>query len=454
VASGLSSTLIVIKILSDRMQVNTLASRITIGILVIQDVWAITFLALQPNIDNLSALPLAISLSKVICLILVSVFWARYILPYVLTKIARIPELLLVVAMGWCFAMCGIAHELGLSSEMGALMAGVGLASFPYHVEISARITSVRDFFLMLFFVALGLQIPQPNSTVIALTGALIGFILISRIVTIFPVLYFLRYGNRVSLFPALNLGQLSEFSLVMAALGISYKHIQPEILSAFILTMAITSLLSSAVIPRGHDIYRLLNPLLELLGFKDKISAVHSATIIKDEKKEYPSVVILGFFREASSLLWEILNRHSSTTLKSLMVVDLNPEAHRDLIKKGIVCKYGDISHPDTLRQLDLDKSQILICTIPDTSLKGTTNLKLLRFLKQVAPNGRIIVTAERLDLAREMYREGASYVYLPRVISSHYLAEVLDRIQSGDFEGLRENALAYISQRHEILP
>lgn len=450
VACSLSSTLIVVKILSDQMDLDALPSRITLGILVLQDLWAIAFLAVQPNLSDLNASALLISLSKVGILVASSWFIAKFILPFVFAKAGKVPELMLITAMAWCFLMCGIADYLTLSLEMGALVAGISIASFPYQLDVAAKISSLRDFFITLFFVGLGLQIPKPTGDILALSGLIIIFVLTSRVLTVFPVLHKLRYGNRASLLPALNLSQLSEFSLVLASLGVAYKHISPDFLSAFIIAMTGAALVSSFIIPSAHDIHKFLNPLLQKIGFADHVSSQSEET----GHEHHPSVVLLGFFREGSSLLYEMQSRYSQGAIKELLVVDFNPEAHEKLTAQGINCKYGDIGNIDTLRHLHLESAKLIICTIPDLVLKGITNLNLLKQLKQIAPKAHVIVTAEKIGLAREMYAEGADYVFIPRLISAHYLADIVERIQTTGTAGLHDGGMDFIKDRNEVVP
>jgi len=451
VACSLSSTLIAVKILSDRMELDALTSRITLGILVIQDLWAIGFLAVQPNLSNLSMNSLALSFGKALLLVVTSWLFARYILPHVFSRVGKQPELMLITAMAWCFSVCGFADSLSLSLEMGALVAGISIASFPYHLDVAAKVSSLRDFFITLFFVSLGLQIPMPTAQVLILSVMIVVFVLLSRVLTVFPVLHFLKYGNRASLLPALNLSQLSEFALVLAALGVSYGHVTKDLLSAFTISMVVTALISSVVIPSGHDIYRYFTTLLEKVGFRDHVSDL---TQEENNDDHLPQVILLGFYREASSLLQEMLSRYSQSAIDKLLVVDFNPEAHHKLKEIGIQCKYGDIGNADTLKHLDLSSAKLFICTIPDHLLKGTNNLKLLKTLKKIAPVAKIIVTAETINSAREMYNEGADYVFVPRLVTAHYLADVVERIQVESSQSMKEGAIAHLEKRIEVLP
>lgn len=225
--AAISSTMIVVKLLYDKLELDTLPGRITLGVLVFQDIWAIIVLALQPNLRNPQISPLAASFVKGILLVVVSLLVSRYVLPRLFRSVAKIPELVLIMALAWCFLVCAAASYSGLSREMGALIAGVALSTFPYSLDVIAKVISIRDFFVTLFFVALGMKIPMPTASLLGLAALTSVFLIASRFLAITPVLYFMRYGHRVSLIPAVNLSQISEFSLVVASLGLAFGHQQ-----------------------------------------------------------------------------------------------------------------------------------------------------------------------------------------------------------------------------------
>ncbi len=450
IMASLSSTLVVVKILSDRMELDLMTSRITLGILVLQDLWAISFLALQPNLDQLGVGTIFLSLAKAVFLISMSWLMARYILPYIFQKIGKQPELVLVTAMGWCFGIAGMAGFMQLSREMGALVAGISIASFPYHTDIAAKITSLRDFFITLFFVALGMQIPSPNAEMMTLAACLSVFVVFSRLLTVSPVLLWLGYGHRGSLVPAINLGQLSEFSLILATIGVSLGHVSKDFLSACILALVASFLISSMLMPRVHQIYQIFSPLLAKIGIKDKVQLGEPV----GSDQHAPRIILLGFYREASSFLEELTRRHSKAYLDDVLVVDYNPETLTKLHARGVQAVYGDVAHSETLRHLHLDKAAIIISTVPDHLFKGTSNLKLLRTLQDLAPQALHIVTAETIEAARLMYKQGASYVFIPRIVAAHYLVDVIERIQGKRLDAIRQGAEKFISEWHETLP
>jgi Kef-type K+ transport system membrane component KefB/DNA-binding NarL/FixJ family response regulator len=448
VATALSSTMIVVKLLYDKFELDTLPGRITLGVLVFQDIWAILFLGVQPNLDHPAPLLLLASLAKGVGLVVVSLLVSRYVLPILFRSIAKLPELMMIGALGWCFLVSFGAAKLGLSREMGALIAGISISTFPYNLEVIAKVISLRDFFVTLFFVSLGTKIPRPDGSLIALALGGSAFLVISRIVTVFPVLRSLKLGNRASLIPAINLAQISEFSLVIGAIGVSLGHISDRTLSVLVFMLVITSVSSTYMILYNHQIYEFVNAGLRKIGVTDLGDKNEQAS----EGAAKP-IVFLGFSHDASSLLHELLATNPEYT-PQIAVVDFNPEVKHELDRRGITSIYGDISHADTLHHAKIHDATVLISTIPDSILKGTSNTRLLRQLTMLAPHSHVIVTAQRFSMARELYDAGAAFVYLPRVMSAKELREVVAAALAGEIEEHRQIASAALDSRQEVLP
>src|SRR5262245_15901919 len=303
VTLALSSTLIVVKLLYDKFELTTLPGRITLGVLIFQDIWAIVFLALQPNLDDPRLGELLISFGKGIALVLVTLAVSRYALPRFFSFVAKVPELMLVTALAWCFLVSGAADWLELSREMGALIAGVGMSTFPYNVDVIAKVVNIRDFFVTLFFVALGMKIPQPSFEIVTAAATLSLFVVVSRLLAVFPVLYLLGSGLRASLIPSINLAQMSEFSLVIASLGFALNHISAELVAVLTFAFAITSVVSTYLVVYNHEIQHWLARALIQVGLTPGGESPPDITGDEDEN----SVVLLGCFREASSILHEL---------------------------------------------------------------------------------------------------------------------------------------------------
>jgi len=450
VAAALSSTMIVVKLLYDKFELDTIPGRITLGILIFQDIWAILFLAIQPNLRDPALSVLLFSVLKGASIVFIALGLSRYVLPALFRSVAKLPELVLIAALGWCFSMVLLASKMGLSREMGALIAGISLSAYPYSLDVTAKIVTLRDFFITLFFVTLGTKIPRPSPDLLLTSLMVSGFLVASRLLSITPILHALKMGNRISIVPALNLSQISEFSLVICAIGISLGHIGEDVLSVVVITLVITSVLSTYLIQYNYQVFQFLQPMLRRIGLRD----IEEGGEAPEPAGARP-IFFLGFSRYASSLLHEILEREPSSA-QQITVVDFNPQVKRELDQRGIHCVYGDISHQNTLSHAHIEDAKVAICTIPDSILKGTTNKRLVHHVRSLSPHAKVIVTAEFFYGARELYEEGADFVFVPRLMSIRELTDVLTAALRGELEEKRARAAVEIAvrERMEVLP
>src|SRR5215212_23275 len=298
IACALSSTVIIVKVLYEKRELDTLPGRITLGVLVLQDIFAILFLAVQPSLDNLQVSVILISIARVGVLVAPALVLSLYVLPWLFPQIARRPELILLGALAWCFLIGEIAERLHLSREMGSLVAGVSLSTFPYALDVTAKVTTLRDFFITLFFVALGMTIPIPNASVIGLALIIAAFTVISRVATTFAPLYLLKQGLRASLLPAINLAQISEFSLVVIQTGVVAGHIQTQTASAASFAFVILAVVSTFVMVRSDEITRAAIAPLKRIGLRDLDHSHSHDAGHEDGHGAARRIVILGFFR------------------------------------------------------------------------------------------------------------------------------------------------------------
>jgi Kef-type K+ transport system membrane component KefB len=450
---SLSSTLVVVKLLYDKFELDTLPGRVTLGVLVIQDLWAVGMLAVQPNLTNPDLLPLAFSLWKGALMVVGSLALSKYVLPFLFRSVAKAPELVLVSGLAWCFFLSGVASYIGLSPEMGALIAGISLSTFPYNLDVMAKAVSIRDFFVTLFFVALGMQIPIPSWQVVGIALAASVFVMVSRL-SVVPILYALRLGHRASLLPAINLAQVSEFSIVIASLGFARHQIPADIVTVVIMTFAVTAVLSTYMINASHRVQKVMSGWLKLLRIKD-LDVAATGDEVREERKE--TVVFLGFFRDASSVLHEFENdgddADAKDFLKKILVIDFNPTVMRELRRRKISCIYGDIAHADTLRHASIENAELVISSITDDILRGTNNLRMLKNIRASSPSARVVLTTEHIPQALHFYEAGADFVYIPRLHSAPLLARILKRGLAEGFQPARAAEIEHLAKRHEVL-
>lgn len=454
VACALSSTVIIVKVLYEKRELDTLPGRITLGILVLQDIFAILFLAVQPSLANLQVSVILLSIGRVAVLVAAALLVSRYVLPRLFHQIARRPELILLGALAWCFLVAETAERLSLSREMGALIAGVSLSTFPYALDVTAKVTTLRDFFITLFFVALGMTIPVPGLSVIGLALMIAAFTVVSRLVTTFTPLYLMKQGLRASLLPALNLAQISEFSLVVIQTGVADHHIAAETANAASFAFVVLAVLSTFVMTRSDEITRWAISPLKRIGLRDLDHGNgHAEDGHEGGHGEARRIVILGFFRAASALLAEI-ERQTPVLLEQITVVDFNPNVYKTLLSRGLHVIYGDISNVDTLLHAGIGKSEMIILSVPDSLLKGATNEKLVRHVRALNPTALIVATADLLADVGALYEAGASYVTVTRLSDAHELFTVIEAAQAGLLADKRAELDQRLGERREVLP
>lgn len=453
VACALSSTVIIVKVLYEKRELDTLPGRITLGVLVLQDIFAILFLAVQPSLANLEISVILLSIGRVAVLVAAALLVSRYVLPRLFHQIARRPELILLGALAWCFLVAETAERLSLSREMGALIAGVSLSTFPYALDVTAKVTTLRDFFITLFFVALGMTIRVPGLSVIGLALMIAAFTVVSRLVTTFVPLYLMKQGLRASLLPALNLAQISEFSLVVIQTGVADHHIAAQTANAASFAFVVLAVLSTFVMTRSDEITRWAIGPLKRIGLRDLDHGNGHGEEGHEGHGEARRIVILGFFRAASALLAEI-ERQAPVLLEQITVIDFNPNVYQTLLSRGLHVIYGDISSADTLLHAGVGKSEMIILSVPDALLKGASNEKLVRHVRTLNPTAMIIATADLLSDVDELYAAGASYVTVTRLSDAHELFTVIEAAQAGLLADKRAELDQRLGERREVLP
>jgi Kef-type K+ transport system membrane component KefB len=449
VAAAMSSTVIIVKILYDKRELETLAGRVTLGVLVLQDIATILFLAVQPNLKTPSAGVMVVAVGHVILLLTVAFLASRFVLPQIFKFIARLPELVLVGALAWCFALAGFADYLKLSSAMGALIAGVMISTFPYTLDVVAKVTSLRDFFVTLFFVGLGMIIPVPTVTYILWTLFLCLVLIVSRLVTVFPVLYSMRQGYRVSLLPAINLCQMSELSLVLLALGKASGDVSDNVIGIAAFAFAFLAIGSTYAILGNDSLLRQATPWLRKLRLHD---LDHTAFLARADAKPR-RLCLLGFSWTASSLLAEI-ERSRPDLIPEIVVIDFNPVVHEKLKARNVHAVYGDITARDVLHHAGVSHAEVVICSLPNMVLKGANNLKILRQLRELNPHGKIIVHAELLSDVSVLYAAGADYVSTPRLLEAADLLQVVEAAEKNLLNDKRREQERWLQDRSEVIP
>jgi len=415
IAFSFSSTIIIIKMLMDKEDLDTLYGKITVGFLIVQDLIAMIILLVLGAIGKGSTPIEILSGSLIKGLIMVVVFWflSAKVVPHLVKFAASSQELLLVFSLGWCFAVAGILTFFGFGVEIGALIAGVSLSGTHYEREINARIKPLRDFFLILFFVVLGSQLEIASAATMIWPIVIFSlYVLIGNPIIMMLVLRALGYHPQTGFLTGVTTAQVSEFSFIMLGAGVSLGLVSPSAVTLAAAVGLITIAGSTYLIKENEKIYEWLRPLLRVF---EKQRVKHAA---KARAQAAPDVILFGCHRTGEILLEEVRQLGHK-----YLVVDYDPNVIEELKRRRIPAVYGDAGDNDFLKELQVKKTKMLLSTIPDV----TTSLELLLFLKEENFTGTAIVAARSPEEAMECYALGAAYVIVPSILGAERFRELL---------------------------
>jgi Kef-type K+ transport system membrane component KefB len=460
-ALAASSTLLVVKLFQQTFTLDTMVGRVCLALLVFQDLWAIVVIALQPNLDDPSPGPILWSFVGIGFVATLAWLVGSQIIPIGFQWIAKQPEVVLIASVAWCFiivitglnlgpvvdALIGTDPGVSVGAGMGALIAGITIASLPYSKEIVSQVGVVRDFFVTLFFVGLGMTIPAPDGVgVLILAVVLAVLAVVLRFVVMLPLLAWTGLDLRTATATSTKLAQISEFSLVIAFLGLSLGHVGDNLNATIIFAFVLTSLATPWLFRSSDAAVEHLLPVLTRLGFRAPADEVNEA------QEDY-ALALLGVHRTASSFLHELVARQPELLARTL-VVDFNVGIHPRIAALGATVCYGDLSRPETLLQAGVTRAQVVLCTIPNDLLSATSTTDLVATVRELHPDCVLIATATTFGEADALEAAGADLVLLPRLDSADAALDAVDAALTGQLTPLRdESAHRRQSDRHEVL-
>ena len=435
IAFSFSSTVVVVKILSDKKEIDSLHGQIALGILIIEDFVAAIALMVIPVLSGGETITIGLQVIKAVGLIAGVFIFGRLVFPLLLGIAAKSQEILFLFSVAWALVISILFNAVGLSTEIGALIAGMVIASSKYSLEIKSKIKGVRDFFVILFFVFFGAQLAGP------ITGSLVGkaalisiFILIGKPIIVMSFMRSFGFKKRTNFLAGTSLAQVSEFSLIVILLGFTLGHVTQEVFSLSILVALITVGISSYTMYFSRSIYEFLSRFLNIFDGKRH-------ELDRTSNGETYDVLLLGYNRVGFNLL-----KAFTLAKKKYLIVDYNPKTILNLSRKGINCIYGDVNDTELLRSLSIDKVKIIISTIPEYG----TNLSVLKALQN--KNVIFIPTSHEIQSAIELYKSGADYVIMPHFLGGDFMASMLVR-DSFSKKALQEEGKRHIRDLHERL-
>jgi Kef-type K+ transport system membrane component KefB/Trk K+ transport system NAD-binding subunit len=422
VALTFSSTIIIVKLLSDKKEIDSLHGRIAVGFLIVQDICAIiAMILLTASGGGLSGEravtteTLAI-LGKGIFFLAAIALLMRFLLPRLTAYLARSQELLMLFAIAWAILLGAAGDALGFSKEVGAFLGGVSLASTGYRESIGARLITLRDFLLLFFFIDLGARL-ELGTLGMQVGNALIlsAFVLIGNPVIVLAIMGFMGYRKRTSFLAGLTVAQISEFSLILGALGVSLGHIDIQSMGLITLVGVVTICASTYMILNSGALYRWLAPLLTILERKDPHREAASDSLPETTGE---SIILLGLGNYGGELAENLLERR-----KRVVGVDFDPQALKQWREQGLAVLYGDAGDPELLDQLPLEKARWVVSTVRDRDL----NLTLLKALAERGFGGRMAIAARDEEEALIFRSSGAHVVLRPFRDAAEQAADAL---------------------------
>lgn len=432
-AFSFSSTVVVVKILSDKKELDTLHGQIALGILIVEDFVAAIALMVIPVVAGTSATLIGLQIFKSVSVIAGVFIFGKFALPKILNVAARNQEVLFLCSLAWALLIGMIFNFIGLSTEIGALLAGMVIASSKYSLEIKSKVKGVRDFFVILFFVFFGSQLVGPISNQLLFQATIFSLvILIGKPLIVMTLMRSFGFKKRTNFLAGTSLTQVSEFSLIVLLLGFSIGHIPQSVFSLGILVTLITVFFSSYGIYFSQPIYEKLSRLLSIFDGNRKEPGTA-------KKEKVYDVILLGYNRIGFNLL-----KAFKIAKKNYLIVDYNPITIFNLSKKGINCLYGDVNDSDFLKNIKLNEAQIVISTIPEYS----TNVSIKKAIEN--KNCIFIPTAHEINNALELYKQGADYVIMPHFLGGDFMANMLVR-DSFNKKSLKQEGLSHIKELNE---
>jgi Kef-type K+ transport system membrane component KefB len=416
VALTFSSTIIIVKLLSDKREIDSLHGQIALGFLIVQDLVVVLAMIVLSAIGigassstDLSGAMLALG-SGMALLVFVVVF-INFLANPVTERLARAPELLVTFAIGQAAIFAAIGDFIGLGKELGGLLAGVSLASTPYRETIAARLAPLRDFLLLFFFIALGAKLDLAHLGTHAPASAILSiFVLVGNPLIVLVIMGAMGFRKRTGFLAGLTVAQISEFSLIFVAMGVSLGHVEADVLGLVTLVGLITIAVSTYMITYSHQLYAICEPLLA--SFEWRGSSREPTDGTEGQSEQY-DVILFGLGRFGTSIAMRLKQKG-----ERVLGVDFDPRVVRRLRSLGLYVAYGDATDPEFVAGLPLDKASWVVSTLPvhPTGLSHEDPRRtILQSILGTTFSGRIAMTSHNEADSRSLLASGAHLVLEP---------------------------------------
>jgi len=415
-----SSTSIVVKIFSDNDEIDALSSRLSLGLLLMQDIIIIFLLSAISTTASFTILSLATSFFKGIAIFATALLLSSVVFPRLFTAAAEYREMILLLSLTTCFIFSTIAAYFGFSIAVGAFLAGISIAPLKYSLNIQGMIEPLKDFFATIFFVSLGLQMKFAGmSNLVNIFWAMLALVIIFKPLLIATIALLFGYEKRAASTAGFSLGQVSEFSLIVAAVALSSNLIGPEIFSLTVLLVAVSIVTTAYTLRIEGKIYSFLS------GYYSFISSLLPKSKLKKEKKLRKKDIVLFGCHRMGAIFLDTFKKAK----KKVLVVDHNPHRVEELEKMKVNCLYGNVSNEEILKHAGLSNTEFVVSTVRTVE----DNLYMINYIKEHNYDTKIIVVAEHIHQALDLYDAGADYVIIPHIVSGEKMSTIIKDLFKG---------------------
>lgn len=425
VALTFSSTIIIVKLLSDKREIDSLHGRIAVGFLIVQDLAVVVAMmamsAMRSEAGDGSLLDVAGALAMRIGLAAVALYLLmRYVLPRIVDRMARSQELLLIFAIAWGTSLAALGEWAGFSKEAGAFLAGFSLASTHYRDAINARLTGIRDFLLLFFFIDLGSKLDFSTLGDEVVPAAILSlFVLVGNPLIVLAIMGYMGYRKRTGFLCGLTVAQISEFSIIFVAMGITLGHVGPGALGLTTLVGLVTIAVSTYMILYSHPLYERLAPWLGV--FERRHPHREASSVVEGQERRRYDLIVFGLGRYGGRLALGL--KASGLTV---LGVDFDPEVVDDMKRRGLEVRYGDSTAAELLENLPLADTRWVVSTLPDMP----SNRDLLGGLRELHFGGELAVVARDDEDGLALKRSGVPTVLYPMRNAVDFVVDALTDI------------------------
>jgi Kef-type K+ transport system membrane component KefB len=416
-ATVFGATPIIVKVLSDKDEITSLPGKIDVGVLIVQDIYLVIVLAMfsAESLDN----PVEIGQTLLVIFAMMafigifSLASSKYFLPRLFRQVAENKDVFLIVAIAWAFLFIAVAEsQFDGGIEIGAFLAGISLAQLPYSKELEDRITPITDFFILIFFASIGLQIEGGAASLFAYWQEAIIASAVLMIGNFWIMFYLIdREGFAVepTFLASINMTQVSEFSLIVGALALQQEFIGAEILGYLTLMALITMTLSTYIVANNHAIYGRLEPWFR--RFESDNARDAEISTYSDH------AVVIGYDEITERILPVLAEQYDD-----VVVIDRETEHIDDTDDERYDYIFGDFRHSEVRNEANVSEAAFILSSEIDREVNK-------ELLMEASEDAAVFVEAERVGDVRELYDHGATYVIAATHLTAEMFSEYVER-------------------------